>query len=249
MNTCRFRFRSRIQPAALRSAGALLGAVLLLQTSARAQDWANLSRYRADDQTLEAAPARGRRVVFMGDSITDFWIKRSREFFEQPGYIDRGISGQTTPQMLLRFRQDVVDLRPAVVLILAGTNDIAGNTGPSSLKMIEDNLISMTQLARANRIRVILCSVLPAYDYPWRKGTFPAEKIRRLNGWMQQYAAAHRVAYLDYYDALVDSRGGMKEAYSIDGVHPNEAGYRVMEPLAQAAIHRALKRRAPRGLR
>ena len=229
--------------------GVWLICLLLLSSSLHAQDWANLGRYRADDEQLESTSSTAKRVVFMGDSITDFWIKRSKSYFDHPGYIDRGISGQTTPQMLVRFRQDVVDLHPAVVLILAGTNDIAGNTGPSTLKMIEDNLISMAQLAEANRIRVILCSVLPAYDYPWRKGTYPAEKIQHLNVWMHHYAAAHHLAYLDYYSALADSKGGMRDGYSLDGVHPNEAGYHIMEPLATAAIETALRHRAPRGLR
>jgi lysophospholipase L1-like esterase len=157
-------------------------------------------------------------------------------------YIGRGISSQTTPQMLVRFRQDVVALKPAVVVILAGTNDIAGNTGPSTLEMIEDNLMSMTELARANRIRVVLSSVLPVYDYPWRPGLQPAPKIMALNAWMKAYAARAGVVYLDYFSAMADERQGLKGDLTRDGVHPTEAGYRVMAPLAEKAIAEALRR-------
>ncbi len=155
----------------------------------------------------------------------------------------RGISGQTTPQMLVRFRQDVIDLKPAVVVILAGTNDIAGNTGPSTQAMIEDNLESMVELARANGIRPVLSSVLPAYDYPWRPGVEPAPKIVALNAWMKQYAAEHHVVYLDYWSAMADARQGLRPELTTDGVHPNEAGYQVMAPLAERAIAEALRGR------
>jgi lysophospholipase L1-like esterase len=157
-------------------------------------------------------------------------------------YVGRGISGQTTPQMLVRFRQDVIDLKPKVVVILAGTNDIAGNSGPSTLEMIEDNLKSMTELAQRNGIRVVLSSVLPVYDYPWRSGLEPAPKIVALNDWMKQYAKSVGAVYLDYWTALADARQGMRAEYSADGVHPNEAGYRVMAPLAEAAIREAMRR-------
>jgi len=200
-------------------------------------DWPNLNRYREANEKL-GSPAPGeKRVVFMGNSITDAWINASPEFFEGKAYIDRGISGQTTPQMLIRFRQDVINLEPKVVVILAGTNDIAGNTGPSTLEMIEDNLASMAELGKSNGITVILCSVLPAYDYPWKPGLEPAEKIVTLNKWIKDYAAKNDLIYLDYYSSMVDERKGMKEAYSRDGVHPNKEGYKIMEALVEKAIN------------
>lgn len=156
-------------------------------------------------------------------------------------YINRGISGQTTPQMLVRFRPDVIALRPKVVVIMGGTNDIAGNTGPSTLEMIEANLASMAELARANGIRVVLSSVLPVYDYPWKPGREPAQKIIALNTWMKSYAAHHDAIYLDYHTAMADARGGMPSDLASDGVHPNEAGYRVMAPLVTQAIEEALR--------
>ena len=177
----------------------------------------------------------------MGNSITDAWAQYFDSMFPGKPYVGRGISGQTTPQMLVRFRQDVIALKPAVVVILAGTNDIAGNTGPSTLEMIEDNLASMTELAQANGIRVVLSSVLPVFDYPWKPGLEPAPKIVALNAWIRNYATAHGAIYLDYYTAVADERGGMRSNLSTDGVHPNEAGYRVMAPLAEQAIARALK--------
>jgi lysophospholipase L1-like esterase len=206
-------------------------------------DWANLARYRQDNARLGPPTSGEQRVVFYGNSITDVWARYFDAMFPGKPYVGRGISGQTTPQMLVRFRQDVIALQPAVVVILAGTNDLAGNTGPSSLEMIEDNLISMTQLAQANGIRVVLSSVLPVYDYPWRRGLEPAPKIVALNTWMKRYAAEHHAVYLDYYSAMVDARGGMQEALTTDGVHPTEAGYRVMAPLAEAAIAQALHER------
>lgn len=205
-------------------------------------DWANLARYRAANASLGAPAAGVDRVVFMGNSITDSWAQYFPAMFPGKPYVGRGISGQTTPQMLVRFRQDVVALRPAVVVILAGTNDIAGNTGPSTLEMIEDNLMSMTELAKANGIRVVLSSVLPVYDYPWRPGLEPAPKIASLNRWMQAYAARIGAVYLDYYTAMVDARGGLRPELTHDGVHPTEAGYRIMAPLAEQAIEEALKR-------
>ena len=206
-------------------------------------DWAWLARYRDDDARL-GAPAPGeQRVVFMGNSITEAWAPRFATMFPGKPYIGRGISGQTSPQMLVRFRQDVVALKPAVVVINAGTNDIAGNTGASTLAMIEDNIASMADIARANGIRVVLASVLPAYDFPWRPGLEPAPKIVALNAWLKQYAAAHDMVYLDYHGAMADARQGLRRELSEDGVHPNEAGYRVMAPLAEAAITEALRRR------
>ena len=205
-------------------------------------DWANLARYRDANATL-GAPAPGEtRVVFMGNSITDAWAKSFATMFPGKPYVGRGISGQTTPQMLVRFRQDVIALRPKVVVILAGINDIAGNTGPSTQSMIADNLMSMTEIAKANGIRVVLSSVLPAYDFPWRRGIGPAPKVVALNTWMKCYAAQTGVVYLDYYTRMVDARGGLSPEMASDGVHPTEAGYRIMAPLAEAAIQEALRR-------
>ena len=206
-------------------------------------DWAFLNRYREANAALSPPAENERRVVFYGDSITDFWARSFDEMFAGKPYIGRGISGQTTPQMLVRFRQDVIDLKPAVVVILAGTNDIAGNTGPSTQEMTEDNIKSMVELATANDIRVVLASVLPAYDFPWRPGVDPALKIVALNTWLEAYAESEDLVYLDYFTAMADERNGLPAELSDDGVHPSEAGYRVMAPLAEAAIRRALQSR------
>ncbi len=209
----------------------------------RLADWPNLARYQAANAELGPPRSGEKRVVFYGNSITDAWAQYFPAEFPGKPYVGRGISGQTTPQMLVRFRQDVLDLKPAVVLILAGTNDIAGNTGPSTMEMIEGNLASMVELARANGLRPVLSSVLPAYDYPWRPGLHPAEKIIALNAWMKQYAAAHHLVYLDYWTAMADERHGLRGDLTTDGVHPNEAGYRLMAPLAEKAIAEALRGR------
>ena len=203
-------------------------------------DWAFLQRYREANAALPAPRADEARVVFYGNSITEGWAKHFPTMFPGKPYIGRGISGQTTPQMLVRFRQDVVALAPKVVVILAGTNDIAGNTGPSTLEMIEDNLASMTEIAQANGIRVVLSSVLPVFDYPWKPGLQPAPKIVALNAWIRDYAAKHGVTYLDYHSAMADARQGLPPSLAGDGVHPNEAGYRLMAPLAERAIAAAL---------
>jgi acyl-CoA thioesterase-1 len=207
-------------------------------------DWAYLERYRADNAALGAPKPGEQRVVFMGNSITEGWAKHFPTMFTGKPYVGRGISGQTTPQMLVRFRQDVIALRPAVVVLLAGVNDIAGNTGPATLEMIQDNLASMAELARAHRIAVVLSSVLPANDFPWRRGLDPAPKIVALNVWLKQYAAAQGIVYVDYHSAMADERQGLRAELSPDGVHPNEAGYRVMAPLVEAAIAEAHARRA-----
>jgi lysophospholipase L1-like esterase len=209
----------------------------------RLKDWPNLSRYRNENAALPA-PAEGQpRVVFMGDSITDAWGRaRGKDtFFPGKGYINRGISGQTTPQMLIRFRPDVIALTPKVVVILAGTNDIAGNTGPETLEDIEGNLASMAQLAVANNIKVVLASVMPVCDYirPQTERR-PPEKIRALNDWMKSYAQQNRHIYLDYYSAMVDDKGMLKRELTYDGLHPNDDGYVVMQPLAGKAIAAAL---------
>ena len=210
-----------------------------------AQDWADLNRFKKENANQVLPTTGEKRVVFMGNSITEGWVNIHPEFFAGKFYLNRGISGQTTPQMLLRFRADVIKLKPKVVVILAGTNDIAGNTGPSTLEMIEDNIISMAQLAKANDIKVILCSVLPVYDYPWKTGLEPAEKIIALNKLIKNYAAKSEMIYLDFFSAMVDERNGLKSEYSKDGVHPNEAGYYVMEPLTEKAIEKAFNTNKP----
>ncbi len=212
---------------------------VMLASITFAQDWANTARFKDENAKL-APPAKGEnRVVFMGNSITEGWIRTHPDFFAGKPYVNRGISGQTTPQMLVRFRSDVINLKPALVVILAGTNDIAGNTGPSTLEMIMDNLISMTELAKANNIKVVLSSVLPAFDYPWKPGMEPAMKIVKLNEMIKKYADNHGIVYVDYFSATADERNGLKKELSGDGVHPNDAGYKVMEPLVEAAIKKA----------
>lgn len=205
-------------------------------------DWANFARYRAANMALPAPTSSEKRVLFMGDSITDGWIRSSPDFFSTNTYIDRGISGQTTPQMLVRFRADVVALKPKVVVFLCGINDIAGNTGPSSLEMIQDNIASMCEIAVANKIKVVLSSVLPANAFPWNKNVMPADSVIALNVWIKAYAAQNKHIYLNYYDALVDDKKGMKPEYAADGIHPTKGGYSVMEPLAQQAIAAALRK-------
>lgn len=209
-------------------------------TEQMAQDWPNLKKYReANEDILQRGDYP--KVVFMGNSITEGWANMHPEFFKNNNYAGRGISGQTTPQMLIRFMPDVVDLKPEAVVILAGTNDIAGNTGFSSVKMITDNIKAMAELASANNIKVILSSVLPVYDYPWRPGLQPVEKIAKVNAWLKDYAEKNSYIYLDYFSALKNEQEGMKQEYSEDGVHPNSEGYDVMEPLVQQAIAKALK--------
>ncbi len=218
----------------------MLAAATRLAAQSGVTDWPNLARYRADNAALPE-PARGEnRVVFMGNSITEGWAPLFPTQFPGRPYVGRGIGGQTTPQMVLRFHQDVIALAPRVVVILGGTNDIAGNTGPSTIEMIEDNLAAMTEMAQANGIKVVLCSVLPVYDYPWRPGLQPAPKIVALNSWMREYAEAHNAVFLDYHSAMADERQGMRKEYSEDGVHPNAAGYAVMAQLVVPAIARAL---------
>jgi lysophospholipase L1-like esterase len=201
-------------------------------------DFGNLARYRAEDLKLGSAGTH--RVVFIGDSITEGW-KLETSFPGKP-YLNRGISGQTTSQILLRFRQDAIDLHPTAVVILAGTNDLAGNTGPTTLAQIEGNLESMTELARANHIAVVLCSVLPTTHYPWHPQVpNPAPRIAALNQWLRAHAAREHYTYVDYFEAMKDSAGALKHGLSTDGVHPLPAAYAVMAPLAQAGIDAALK--------
>jgi acyl-CoA thioesterase I len=204
-------------------------------------DWAQLLHYRDENRSLPPPNPAAPRVIFLGDSITQSWNLADLGLGRLE-VLNRGISGQTTPQMLVRFRQDVVNLRPALVHILAGTNDLAENTGPTTLDAIEDNLRSMVEIAEVNHIRVALASVLPTVDYPWRRGLQPAQKIIALNDWMRAYARRRKLVYVDYYSALVDSRGGFKSALAEDGVHPNPAGYAAMSTIARDAIVRSLGR-------
>src|SRR4051812_9986240 len=205
------------------------------------QDWANLGRYRHENSLVPSPGGSEDRVVFMGDSITDGWGRSHGVFFPGKPYINRGISGQTTPQMLIRFRPDVIALKPKVVVILAGTNDIAGNTGPETLEEIEGNLESMAQLAKVNNISVVLSSVMPVCDYirP-QTAKRPPQQIVTLNAWIKAYCASHQCVYLDYYSAMVDDHNMLKKELTFDGLHPNDAGYAVMSPLASQAVEAAL---------
>lgn len=204
-------------------------------------DWPWLAKFKEADVKLSAPAPGENRVVFMGDSITEGWHFDGPEgSFSGKPYINRGISGQTSPQMLVRFRQDVIELQPKAVVILAGTNDIAGNTGPMTLEQTEDNLASMADLATANHIRVVLCSVLPAYDFPWYPGLEPAPKIVAMNTWIRSYAAEKGYVYVDFHSAMKDQRDGLPSNLSKDGVHPTVAGYAVMAPLVEAGIKSAL---------
>jgi lysophospholipase L1-like esterase len=204
-------------------------------------DFGDLGHFRDADAALTEPAMNEARVVFMGDSITQGW--KLEESFPAKPYINRGISGETTPQMLVRFRQDVIYLQPTVVVILGGTNDVAGNTGPMALEETEGNLASMAELAQANRISVVLCSVLPAFDYAWAPGMAPAPKIAQLNQWIKAYAARKGFVYVDYYSPMKDARGGLPPTLSRDGVHPLPAGYAVMAPLVEAGITKALATR------
>lgn len=219
-----------------------LGTLLVLTgmgQKGHTQDWANLNKYKSENEQLLQKMPTTKSVVFMGDSITEFWSRESPEYFQEQQYINRGISGQTTSQMLLRFRSDVIALKPAVVVILAGINDIAENTGPIALPMIAGNIASMIDLAKAHNIKVILCSVLPAASFNWNKKIEPAMKVMALNDLLMNYADANGIPYVDYFSALVDDNNGLPLQYAEDGVHPNRAGYKIMEPIVQRAINLA----------
>lgn len=208
--------------------------------SAQTGDWANLARYSEANQSLK--PIDSRRVVFIGDSITEGW--EGQAFINANShFVDRGISGQTAPQMLVRFRSDAIALKPVVVHIMAGTNDIAGNTGPETDDEIFGYIVSMVQLAEANHIKVILASIPPAADFPWRRGLDPAPKIKSLNARLKAYAIGHRLVYADYWDTLRSGNDGMKAEYSDDGVHPNARGYDAMRKITNAAIRSAMRER------
>jgi lysophospholipase L1-like esterase len=233
---------SLVPPDSAATAKAIAGAKAYLasQDSLIHNDWPNFTRYRKANAALAAPKAGEKRVVFLGNSITEGWAQHFATLFPGKPYVGRGIGGQTSPQMLVRFRQDVIALKPTAVVILAGTNDIAGNTGPSTIEMIEDNLMSMTELANANGIRVVLSSVLPVYKYPWAPAIDPAMQIVKLNAWMKDYAARNGAVYLDYESTMSDQRHGLKCELTYDGVHPNLSGYRVMARLAEQAIANAL---------
>lgn len=212
----------------------------LLVTPIMAQDWTGTERYKTDNEKIGTALPNETRIVFMGNSITEGWSKISPGFFQGKPYINRGISGQTTAQMLARFRADVINLKPTITIILAGTNDIAENNGPTTPEMILNNIISMTELANYNGIKVILCSVLPALDYYWRPGLKPVEKIATLNSLIKKYAVEKGCGYIDYYSAMADDEMGLINEFTSDGIHPNETGYKIMAPLTELAIQKAL---------
>lgn len=205
------------------------------------QDWANLEKYQEQNAKLMKNETKT-QVVFMGNSITEGWEQSNPSFFENNPYANRGISGQTTPQMLVRFRQDVIALNPDVVVILAGTNDIAGNTGPATLEEILGNLQGMAEIASANGIEPILCSVLPAFDYPWKPGMEPNVKIPKLNGMIEAYCKEKNYLYLNYFAAMDDGKNGLREELTYDGVHLTEKGYQFIEPMVQMAIKMALNK-------
>ncbi len=205
------------------------------------QDWNQLGRYHEDDARLQALPRDPNRVIFLGDSITDGW--RLGQYFPDKPYVNRGISGQTTPQMLVRMYPDVINLHPAALILLAGTNDVSRNTGPETAEMIQDNFRAIVELAQKHDIKVILCSLLPVSDYTSRKQTErrPPSDILMLNEWLKKYAEEVRAVYADYFPALADESGFLKDGYSNDGLHPNDKGYALMAPIAQAAIDKVLK--------
>lgn len=216
----------------------VLFSLLNFSKKTNAQDWPNLGKYAQANEQAMALPAYERQVVFMGNSITEFWPAL---FFKKNSYINRGISGQTSPQMLLRFRQDVILLKPKVVVILAGTNDIAGNTGPMTLEQIRDNILSMVELAEVNGICPIVSSVLPAYTYRWRPEAQPNIDIPKLNSMLKNLCEQKGVLYLDYFSAMTDERNGLPKDLAEDGVHPTKKGYTIMEKLVKEAIAKALK--------
>ncbi len=221
--------------------GLMLLSVVVNVKTINAQDWANLNKYKKQNTEVKDPESGEKRVIYMGDSITDFWINYDSIFFARNAFYDRGISGQTTGQMLLRFRQDVISLKPKIVVILAGINDIAENNGPAKLEDIFGNIVSMVQLAKANHIKVVLSSLLPAASLSWRPQINPVQKVRELNSMIKDYADKNDIIYLDYFSAMVDNKNGLKAELGNDDVHPNLAGYKVMELLAKQAIVKALE--------
>lgn len=214
----------------------------MMTASVQSQDWPNFERFREANKKVGLPAENENRVVFMGNSITQGWIDYGDpELFSENSFINRGIGGQTTPQMLVRFRADVIALQPKAVVFLAGINDIAGNTGDSTIEMIQDNLISMVQLAQANNIKVILSSILPANKFTWRPEVYPADKVIAMNEFIKNYAEENNCIFIDYYTPMVNAEKGLKIEYSEDGVHPNKAGYAVMRPLVLEAINKVLE--------
>ena len=216
----------------------VVASIIQIQNT-NAQDWANLGKYNEANSKLNMKS--GSRIVFMGNSITEGWMQDTTSFFYTKNYINRGIGGQTTPQMLVRFRADVLDIKADVVVILAGINDIAGNTGASTLEMVFNNIQSMTELAMANNIKVVLSSVLPASKLSWKPDVDPAEKIVKLNGMINAYANKKGILYLDYYTSMVGDDKGLRKELTTDGVHVTLAAYKLMERLAERAIARVLE--------
>ena len=211
--------------------------IRIVTTQAENSDWANLGYYEERNRELGLPEENEKRIVFMGDSITEEWGNLYPEFFSGNYYINRGIGGQTTPQMLIRFKPDAIDLKPYAIIILAGTNDIAGNTGPSTVRMITDNIFSMAELAIAYDIIVVLASILPVYQYPWVDDVLdPLSVIDSINSKIKDYVENKGLVFLDYYSSMVDDRKGLKSDYTSDGVHPNEAGYKVMSAIADEII-------------
>lgn len=207
-----------------------------------AQDWPNLKKYQKENATLKPIKINQKRVVFIGNSITEFWGSHSNYFSLNKEYINRGISGQTTPQMLLRFRQDVIELRPSIVVILAGINDIAQNTGPSTVEMIANNIFSMAELAKVNNIEVLLCSVLPAEKFSWSANIEPTKIVIELNEKIRNYAIKNQITYVNYFDEMKNKSNGMKKELAEDGIHPNSKGYKVMEEILNIELLQSLNR-------
>lgn len=208
-----------------------------------ADDWAALTKYQKENELLPLPKRKEKRVIFLGSSIFEFWKQKDPEYFSRNTYVDRGISGQISPQLLIRFRQDVINLKPKAVIILAGSNDISGNTGHVTNEKIMNNIKSMAELARLHHIKVILCKYLPVYEYPWNKSIKPAEIIVSLNEMIAAYAKEKNYTVLDYWTPLVDDRKGQRPELTVDGVHPNLAGYKIMEVVTDEAVKKALKNR------
>jgi lysophospholipase L1-like esterase len=223
-------------PAAANPGGAAAQAYAKAQAEQRSRDWANLCRYRSENAALKSGEAR---IVFMGDSITEFWLPADRSFFGN-GVVNRGIGGQTSPQMVLRFYADVVALRPKAVHIMTGTNDLAGNTGPSTLQDYQNNVMAMTDMARAHGIKVLLASIPPADRFPWKPELMPAKRIIEINAWLKRFAAEEKLTFIDYHSALSTAAGALRPEFGHDGVHPHRGGYAVMKPLAQKAMAEVL---------
>lgn len=222
----------------------LISSMMALFSFVKAQDrgdWANFGRYEADNKIVKQLPAEQRKVVFMGNSITDAWIREDNAFFTDNGFIDRGISGQVTSQMLVRFREDVLSLQPQAVVILAGTNDIAGNDGYISIENIFGNIVSMAELAKSHGIKVIISSVLPASDYPWKPGKEPNVKIPQLNKLLANYTKENNIVYADYFTKMANANNGLDKDISGDGVHPNLKGYKIMESVILPLIKKVVR--------